>query len=225
MFPLVHKIDFKTYCLDYDPLCSEIPGKKKLVNKFIINKLLVNKFLHFYQFLIIMVQQKNKKGDKGRKMGNPNYSNDLTFDEKVMMSIVRAAENFKRAHSNIFKRYELSFPQYNILRVLESSKDGQNKISVVSKIMLTPGANMTGLAKRLEQNGFLVRKPDPADERVTLLAIEEKGRKILKQIEDEKNKSIDRILEGLSKETKENYLAVTKQIIKATTRLQKEMAG
>ena len=158
-------------------------------------------------------------------MGNENYNNDLTFDERIMMGIVRAAENFKRTHSNIFKRYGLSFPQYNILRVLEASKDGQNKISVVGKIMLTPGANMTGLAKRLEQNGFLERKPDPKDERVTLLAIEEKGRKILRQIKDEKNESVDRILEGLTKEEKENYLAITKQIIKATTQLQKEMAG
>ena len=55
-------------------------------------------------------------------MGNIKYKNDLTFDERVMMSIVRAAENFKRTHSAVFKRYGLSFPQYNILRVLESSE-------------------------------------------------------------------------------------------------------
>lgn len=158
-------------------------------------------------------------------MGKKNYNNDLTFDERVMMGIVRAAENFKRTHSIVFKKYGLSFPQYNILRVLEASEMGQNRISVVGQIMLTPGANITGLAKRLEKNDFLIRKPDPADERVTLLAITTKGRQTLKQIEAEKDQSIDRILEGISTEAKNAYLEMTKQIISATTRLQKEMTG
>lgn len=156
-------------------------------------------------------------------MEQSNYNNDLTFDERVMMAIVRAAENFKRTHSLVFKKYGLSFPQYNILRVLEASDMGQNKISVVGKIMLTPGANMTGLAKRLEQAGFIDRKPDPSDERVTLLAITPKGRDTLKKIEDEKDRAIDRILDGISTDSKTQYLEITKQIIKSTTRLHKEM--
>ena len=162
---------------------------------------------------------------KDDDMEQNNYDNDLTLDERVLMGIVRAAENFKRTHSIVFKQYGLSFPQYNILRVLESSENGRNKISVVGRIMLTPGANMTGLAKRLEQNGFIQRQPDPADERVTVLSITEKGRETLKRIETEKDQAIDRILENVSTESKERYLELTKQIIRATTRLQKEMAG
>jgi len=158
-------------------------------------------------------------------MDKKNYNNDLTFHERVMMGIVRAAENFKRTQSIIFKRYGLSFPQYNILRVLEASKNGQNKISVVGKIMLTPGANMTGLAKRMEKNGFLERKPDPGDERVTMLAITRKGRTMLSEIENEKNEVIDQILEGIPLETKESYLETTKTIIRSTTRLQEKMLG
>lgn len=158
-------------------------------------------------------------------MEKTNYNDDLTFDERVMMAIVRAAENFKRTHSIVFKKKGLSFPQYNILRVLESSEMGQNKISIVGKIMLTPGANMTGLAKRLEQNGFIQRKPDPADERVTLLAITQKGRDTLKEIEEEKDQTIDRILHNIPDKAKKDYLRVTKQIITATTQLQNELAG
>ncbi len=154
-----------------------------------------------------------------------NYKNDLTFDEKVMMAIVRAAENFKRTQSAIFKKFGLSFPQYNILRVLEASSEGQNKISAVGKIMLVPGANMTGLAKRLEQNNFIERKPDPNDERVTLLSITGKGQKTLKKIEDEKNRIIDSILADFPDETKKEFLATLKKIIKNTSTLQKERSG
>lgn len=157
-------------------------------------------------------------------MGKTNYQNDLTFDEKVMMAIVRAAENFKRTHSAIFKKYGLSFPQYNILRVLESSDLGRNKISSVGKIMLVPGANMTGLAKRLERQEFILREPDPNDERVTLLVITDKGKKTLKLIEEEKDQAIDLILKDFSEPDKNDLLKKIKILIKATTALNKEMS-
>jgi DNA-binding MarR family transcriptional regulator len=35
---------------------------------------------------------------------------------------------------------------------------------------------MTGIAKRLERDGFLIRKSDPRDERVTILQITAKGK-------------------------------------------------
>ena len=150
-------------------------------------------------------------------MADINYNSDLTFDEKVMMAIVRAADYFKRAQTAIFKQYGLSFPQYNILRVLDSSENGQNKISVVSKIMIVPGANMTGLAKRLELKGFIDRKPDPDDERVTLLAITPKGREAIKLLEDAKNDSISDIFSDLSQAEKELFLTKFKRIITLAT--------
>ncbi len=155
-------------------------------------------------------------------MNKINYQNDLTFDEKVMIAVVRAAECFKRSQSSIFRKYDLSFPQYNILRVLAASDNGQNKISAVGKIMLTPGANMTGLAKRLERNKFIERKADPNDERVTLLVITGKGQHLLELIEKEKDGAIDRILDGLSKNNKTDLLKNLGKIIKSATDLSKE---
>lgn len=154
-----------------------------------------------------------------------NYDSDLTIDEKVLMAIVRAAENFKRAHSSIFKKHGLSFPQYNILRVLESSENGRNKTSAVSRIMLVPGANMTGLAKRLEKDGFILRTRDTEDERVTLLSITPKGRKALALIKDEKNESIEIILKGFARKDKQDLLEKIRQLIESTSAFQQESAG
>jgi len=130
------------------------------------------------------------------------------------MGVVRAAETFKRTHSAIFRNYGLSFPQYNVLRVLDASRNGMNKISEVSRIMLVPGANMTGIGKRLERNGFLIRKSDPNDERVTIFEITPKGRKTLKNIEQEKDRSIETILGGFSQNDKTEFLDKLKQLIK-----------
>jgi len=142
------------------------------------------------------------------------YVSDLSTNEKVLMAVVRAAETFKRNHSVIFRNYGLSFPQYNVLRVLDGSRNGMNKISEVSRIMLVPGANITGIGKRLERNGFLIRKSDPNDERVTIFEITPKGKKTLKNIEQEKDQSIETILRGFSQNDKTEFLDKLKQLIK-----------
>ncbi len=142
------------------------------------------------------------------------YKSDLSIDEKVLMAIVRAAEFFKRSHSSVFKNFGLSFPQYNVLRVLEASKNGQNKISDVSRIMLVPGANITGIAKRLAKDGFIVKKSDPRDDRVTILEITPKGKKALKNIERQKDLRLKLMLKNLSIKQKRDLLDKVRRILK-----------
>ena len=150
-------------------------------------------------------------------MNTERYVSDLSTNEKVLMAMVRAAEIFKRTHSAIFRNYGLSFPQYNILRVLDASRNGMNRISEVSRIMLVPGANMTGLTKRLEKNGFVIRKSDPKDERVTILEITPKGRSTLKNIEAEKDRSTQTILTGFSQDDITDLLDKLKKLIENNT--------
>ncbi|MGD2097846.1 MAG: MarR family transcriptional regulator [Desulfobacterales bacterium] len=147
-------------------------------------------------------------------MDNRNYKSNLSINEKVLMGIVRLAERFKRVHSAVFRNYGLSFPQYNVLRVLEASKDGQNKIGDVSKIMLVPVANLTGIAKRLMKEGFIIKKSDPADDRVTILEITDKGKKNLKYIENEKDEWLERMLKNVSEVEKRELLDRVKRILK-----------
>jgi DNA-binding MarR family transcriptional regulator len=147
-------------------------------------------------------------------MNKINYKSNLNTNEKVLMGIVRLAEKFKRVHSAVFRNYGLSFPQYNVLRVLEASKDGRNKIGDVSRIMIVPVANITGIAKRLQKEGFIIKKSDPADDRVTILEITPKGRKSLKRIENEKDEWLELMLNNLSESEKIELLDRVKQILK-----------
>jgi DNA-binding MarR family transcriptional regulator len=148
-------------------------------------------------------------------MTERSYKSDLSTDEKVLMAIVRLAETFKRSHSDVFRGYGLSFPQYNVLRVLEASDKGRNRISMVSRIMLVPGANITGIAKRLAKDGFILKKPDPKDDRVTVLEITPKGKRTLRQIEKEKDARLLQMLSMLSRSEKADLLDKIKRILKS----------
>ncbi len=149
-------------------------------------------------------------------MRSTNYRSDLSIDEKVLMGVIRAAESFKRVFSNIFKKYDLSFPQYNILRVLDASTKGQSRITEVSRIMLVPGANMTGLAKRLERTGFILRKSDDRDERATVLEITATGKRTLKKIEKERDQGLERMLSGFSDTEKRVLIEQVKRLIRSS---------
>jgi DNA-binding MarR family transcriptional regulator len=146
-------------------------------------------------------------------MSNSNYKSDMSIDERLMMALIRVAERYKKQAAAVFKKYELTFPQYNVLRVLDASKDGQNTIKAVKQIMLISSANMTGITKRLEKFGFITRKNAPEDDRLKYLEITEKGRLVLKSIEDRRWNLEKKYLQAYSQEKKADILSVLRELL------------
>ena len=151
-------------------------------------------------------------GSEKSEWGAYNYKSGLKIDEKVMVALVKASEAFKKDSDTIYRDYGLTFSQYNVLRVLNNSKDGQNSVTVTSKIMLVSSPNMTGIAKRLEKNGFILRKHDPKDERITLLEITPKGKRVLANIKAAHDENMRNYLKYLSSAEKERLLEDLKAI-------------
>jgi DNA-binding MarR family transcriptional regulator len=144
------------------------------------------------------------------------YKSDMSIDERILMAIVRVAERFKKDSSAVFKNWGLTFSQYNVLRVLDASGNGQNTMKNVNRIMLVSSANMTGIAKRLEKNGFIVRTSDPHDDRSKRLQITPEGTKVLKAISDYKDRNVSRYLVKYPEEGKAALLETMQRILGKT---------
>jgi MarR family 2-MHQ and catechol resistance regulon transcriptional repressor len=142
------------------------------------------------------------------------YKGDLDRDEKLMVAIVKASETYKKNAGTIFRNYGLTFSQYNVLRILANSPLGKNTITITSRIMLVSGANMTGVAKRLEKEGFIIRRGDTSDERITWLEITPKGKQTIKNISAEKDNLIQTCLLDLSGKERKDVLEYVKCIFK-----------
>ncbi len=147
-------------------------------------------------------------------MSDSAYTSDMSIDERVMMAIVRVAERFKKNSSALFRNWGLTFSQYNLLRVLDASENGQNTMKSVNRIMLVSSANMTGIAKRLEKNGFIVRTSDPKDDRVKRLKITPLGTHVLKAIADHKERNVKRYLMRYPDEQKAALLETLGEILR-----------
>lgn len=145
------------------------------------------------------------------------YRGDLDLNEKLMVAIVKASEAYKKDADSIFRNYGLTFSKYNVLRILSNSPGGKNTITMTSRIMLVSGANMTGIAKRLEKDGFIIRRSDTRDERITLLEITPKGRQAIKNISAEKDELIATYLSGFAEDKKTEILQDIKRIFNKGT--------
>ena len=146
-------------------------------------------------------------------MTDTGYKSDMSIDERVMMAIVRVAERFKKESSIYLKPYDITFPQYNVLRVLDASKNGQNTMKNVNRIMLISSANMTGITKRLEKVGFINRRNAPEDDRLKYLEITSKGRQMLKSIFERKEQVINKYLLRYSDEKKSEVMTLLREIL------------
>lgn len=156
-------------------------------------------------------------------MAKGDYINDLTVNEKVMMGIYRISEFFKKRSTELFEEYGLTFSQYNVLRAIGSSEDGQNNIKNIRKIMVVSGANITMISLRLEKKGFIKRKKDPDDERVTLMEITHRGRETLKKIIKDKNQFLENILDDYPLEMKQMFALEFKRFLKKTKNFKHDM--
>lgn len=149
-------------------------------------------------------------------MSDSAYKDDMSIDEKVMMAIVRLAERFKKNSTAVVTKWGLTFSQYNLLRVLDASENGENTMKNVNRIMLISSANMTGIAKRLEKTGFIVRKSDPNDDRIKRLQITTAGTEVLKEIADRKERSLRQYLTKYSDDEKAAILQTLRGILHET---------
>jgi len=76
---------------------------------------------------------------------------------------------------------------------------------------------MTGIAKRMEERGFILRKSDPHDERKTMLEITPRGIKTLKNISGDYNRLMDHLLQDIPASQRKDFLETLKNILKVST--------
>lgn len=152
-------------------------------------------------------------GEAYTTMHESGYESDMSLDEQVLMAIVRVAERFKKESSGYMRNRDITFPQYNVLRVLDASRNGQNTMKNVNRIMLISSANMTGITQRLEKIGFINRKNAPEDDRMKYLEITPKGRQVLESLSGRKEQVVKEFLLKYPDEKKSEILALLREIL------------
>ncbi|WP_270182312.1 MarR family winged helix-turn-helix transcriptional regulator [Alkalihalobacillus sp. CinArs1] len=131
-----------------------------------------------------------------------------------MKEILREIGMIARALDSIsnieFKEYDLTRGQYlYLVRICESPGIIQEKVAELIKVDRTTAARSI---KKLEMNGFIVKKEDEHNKKIKKLYPTEKGRKIFPFIKRENDHSNTVALEGLSEEDIENLFDLLQRV-------------
>ncbi|MCW5829725.1 MAG: MarR family transcriptional regulator [Deltaproteobacteria bacterium] len=80
----------------------------------------------------------------------------------------------------VFRQFDLSNAQYEVLRIL-ADRSVPMSLTDLSRMLVVSNANVTGLIDRMESQGLVKRKTNPADGRVRLIDLSAAGRSKFKQ--------------------------------------------
>lgn len=121
------------------------------------------------------------------------------------MTAISAWLSFTRAKSKVWRsayrelrEHGISGTQYDILYVLHQSGEEGVKLNELSQRLWVTSGNVTGLVDRLEEAGYIERKPHPDDRRITLAVLTEQGRELFAHICPQHVARVQRLMSALT---------------------------
>ncbi|HEX8772659.1 MAG TPA: MarR family transcriptional regulator [Pyrinomonadaceae bacterium] len=106
-----------------------------------------------------------------------------TLEDEVFVNLLRTAEAFLWKEAGMLKPYELTLPQYNVLRILRGAEPDGLICREIGERMITRDPDVTKLLDRLEARGLVSRERQENDRRVIVARITGEGLKILNELD------------------------------------------
>jgi DNA-binding MarR family transcriptional regulator len=108
------------------------------------------------------------------------------LEEEAMLNVLRTGDVLQHEMGGVFRPFELSETQYNVLRILRgAAKDdgGGLPCGEIAGRMITRDPDVTRLLDRLEKRGLISRCREQKDRRVVCARITEAGQTVLAELD------------------------------------------
>jgi len=102
--------------------------------------------------------------------------------QKAIVNIRYTSNYLGNIQNTIMAKFDLTMPQFNILRILRGAK-GEINVNTVKERMLEKSPNTTRLMDKLIEKGLIERKRANDDKRVVNIQITKKGLDLLAEID------------------------------------------
>lgn len=133
---------------------------------------------------------------RGRRT-DPPTPKERTAQEAVT-KLIRVADTITRSLDRTFARFDLTGPQYNVLRILRGAEEPLPTMRLADRMLQkTPG--VTGILDRLQDKGLVRRERSSEDRRVWLCSITEEGLQLLDEMEAPVRKANENAVRGASR--------------------------
>jgi DNA-binding MarR family transcriptional regulator len=104
-------------------------------------------------------------------------------EEEASLSILRTCEVIEQRAAACIRAYDLTGPQYNVLRILRGSSPNGLPCGQIAERMITRDPDVTRLLDRLEARQLIQRERGEQDRRVVVARITDTGLRLLQEID------------------------------------------
>jgi MarR family transcriptional regulator, 2-MHQ and catechol-resistance regulon repressor len=121
--------------------------------------------------------------------------------QKAIVNLRYTSNYFNLLQNNYMSKFDLTMPQFNILRILRGAK-GVISVNAVKDRMIERSPNTTRLMDKLIEKGLIERVRCDEDRRVVYVSITDDGLELLAKIDKERKGFVD-LSENLTEEEAE----------------------
>ncbi len=135
---------------------------------------------------------------------------DEQLSLKLFVVLTRALESVKKEVIKDIKSYNVNLTEFAVLEFLYHK--GEQPIQVIGKKVLLASSSITYVVDKLEEKKLLERSACPKDRRVIHGRLTEEGKQFMDDIFPQHEKAMAEIFGNLSKEEKEQSIALLRKI-------------
>lgn len=103
--------------------------------------------------------------------------------QKLVLNLIYTSNWLVYKQLDVFRSYDITMQQYNVLRILRGQKLNPIKVSDIADRMLDKNSNTSRLVDKLLLKGWAERKSCPSDRRAVDVIITQAGLDILAKID------------------------------------------
>ena len=127
-----------------------------------------------------------------------------TVEHESLLNIIYTGTMISRASFRYFQGSDITDAQFNVLVQLKCASDRSLSQSALGRRLVVNKADMTGIIDRLERTGLVVRRPHPNDRRVRLIAMTDKGEKMVGALEPGYFAGVRQVMAGIPEKDLKN---------------------
>jgi MarR family transcriptional regulator, organic hydroperoxide resistance regulator len=117
-----------------------------------------------------------------------------SLEEEAFLNLARTFEALQEKGNALLKQYQLTSPQYNMLRILRGAGPAGLTCSQATERMLSPDPDVTRLLDRMETRGLIARERSREDRRVVITRITAAGLTLAAEIDQPLKDLLSRLM-------------------------------
>lgn len=136
---------------------------------------------------------------------------NLTY-QRTIYQIIKTGHWITDNVSSELKVFDISEPQYNVLRTLNAQKGTPMTVEQIGKQMIQRSSNVTRIIDKLLTKGFVSRQECPTNRRKMDISITTKGAGLLKKLDAKLNDWHSPLLNKLTNEELETLTGLIRKL-------------